>query len=220
MATVDFKIVVTDPQKVIENRIKRAIADKINISMQAVIKKIRADIAKVIDDAIETCQEVKSLRGGLLQAELGVPSDKVEEIIKYIKTALVTSMVITYTPMPLHVGRLSGRITLKLLPSDFIDNVINANGGSYTTDKGQVIPWLQWLLTLGDKVIVRDFQIDYFNTAKSRTGLAVIRKFKGRSWRVPPQFSGVKTDNMITRAIDDVSNYIAYVFEKDVRQAI
>jgi hypothetical protein len=87
--------------------------------------------------------------------------------------------------------------------------------GSYSTEKGQRIPWFEWLTELGDRVIVRDFDSEGGHSKQSRTGDMIM--VKGGGWRVPPQHAGSPGDNFITKAIDgslsEITNEMAQILK-------
>ena len=60
---------------------------------------------------------------------------------------------------------------------------------------------MKWLLTLGDAVIVRDYEVKAGFPKSSRTGDKIM--VKGSGWRVPPEHAGSEGNNFITRAIDE-----------------
>lgn len=181
---------------------------------------IKKRIGKIIADAILNSPEVKSLKGGQLQGELGVVTPKVDEAVQLIINSLISTMVITFGPLRGTVTqRLKGSIRLEILPKTLIATLSKSKEGAFLTKKGVNIPWLDWLLNLGDKIIVRQFDVDFTNTANSRTGLAVMKHSK-RGWRVPPQFSGTADDNFISRAIEDNAADIVDLFIKEFQKQI
>lgn len=208
---------------------ERDIATKINDTIRNHIQKIfltintfdiKKKIGKTISHAILNSQEVKSLHGGQLQGELGVVSPKVTDAVNLIIDSLISTMVVTMNPLRGTVAqRLKGSITLEVLPKTLITHLANTKEGAFLTKKGVHIPWLKWLLTLGDKIILRQFDVDFGNTVNSRTGLAVMKSSK-RGWRVPPQYSGTITNNFISRAIDDSSTEIIDLFIKEFQKKI
>ena len=58
--------------------------------------------------------------------------------------------------------------------------------------------WLQWLLERGDEIIVAGYEFGG-NSGRGRSGLGYMTT--GGSFRVPPQFSGTKDNNFISRAL-------------------
>ncbi|NCA31122.1 MAG: hypothetical protein EBS93_10465 [Chitinophagia bacterium] len=73
--------------------------------------------------------------------------------------------------------------------------------------RGYNLPWLEWLLLEGNKIIVRKQQVEFGPNIASRTGNAIMRP-SNKSWRVPSEFAGTITNNWITRAIDNSESQI------------
>lgn len=113
-----------------------------------------------------------------------------------------------------------GHIVVSVFPKDFVDNILKGAYATYLTKQNQPIPWLQWWLTLGDQIIIRRYIVDYSRIKGSRTGLATMKKVKKGGWRVPPQYSGTKTRNFITRALEDISDLICYYIKLEFVRAL
>jgi hypothetical protein len=70
---------------------------------------------------------------------------------------------------------------------------------------GGSLPWLEWLLTLGDTIIIGSFGVEY--GPHGRTGKAHMTK-RARPFKVNSSFSGTIDNNFITRAVATVSQDI------------
>ncbi len=211
-----FKIVVTDPTKVIERRIREALGDVVNLAVRKSMPGIRTNLGALIHTAIQNAPETQELKGGILQAELGPKSDLVDRWIDYVISQLVATIQMTFVPLPTFKGRFAGKLVISIMPKTLVDVLANHVAGTYLTNKGVEITWAKWLLQLGDRIIVREFSVDYSNPQFSRTGLATMTKTAKRGWRVPPAYSGTSNDNMITRALDDYADQVPYIVEKEL----
>lgn len=216
---VHLKLVTTPQQIAIK------INDAIRNYIQSVFFKIntlslKLKIGKIIRDAVLDSPEVKSLKGGQLQGELGPVTGRVNNAIDLVIDSLVNTIVITFMPLRGNITqRLKGGLRLQILPKTLIATLSKSKEGAFLTKKGVNIPWLSWLLNLGDKIIVRQFDVDFNHTRGSRTGLAVMKSSK-RGWRVPPQFSGTPDDNFITRALDIRATEIVDLFVNEFKKQI
>lgn len=90
--------------------------------------------------------------------------------------------------------------------------------GVQITEKGQSLPWFQWLTTLGDAVIVRDFEVQAGFPQWSRTGDKIM--VKGKGWRVPPSHSGSPGNNFITKAADEALQEIGNEWVQQIRRVL
>lgn len=216
---VHLKLVTTPQQIAVK------INDAIRNHIQLVFLKIntislRTKIGKIIRDAVLDSPEVKSLKGGQLQGELGPTIANVSDALDLIIDSLVNTMVITFMPLRGNVTqRLRGGLRLQIFPKTLVATLSKSKEGAFMTRKGVNIPWLKWLLNLGDKIIVRQFDVDFNHTRGSRTGLAVMKNAK-RGWRVPPQFSGTPSDNFLTRALEDREVEIVDLFVNEFKKKI
>lgn len=94
------------------------------------------------------------------------------------------------------------RLEIGMVASDYRD-VFRLFASDQETEKGQVLPWLSWLLIEGESPIVKGYGIRIGPSEASRTGFAVMveSKTKRKNWSVP-EFAGTPDDNWVTRAID------------------
>lgn len=153
---------------------------------------------------------IEFLYGGALQGELGVP-DSQKGTFESILSSIIDSVKVD-----VKFKSLTTKIDLKMTVSFQNDLSAYKGIGTYTTEKGRVIPWFQWLTELGDRVIVRDFISEGGHPKQSRTGDMIM--VKGGGWRVPPQHAGSPGDNFITKAVDvalpEVTAYISRIFKR------
>jgi hypothetical protein len=155
-----------------------------------------------------------SLISGRLRGELGVVDAEGE--LRRIYEAIAATVQV-------NVGRARRRgngmfLKLRLTAIPFDLETLLSDAGSYKTDKGTVIPWFKWLTTLGDRVIVRDYLLE-INPPRSRTGTHIMVQ-RGRGWRVPPEFSGTKSNNFVTRATDNILVPLGREIEKIVKRVL
>ena len=71
--------------------------------------------------------------------------------------------------------------------------------GTTDLEKGGSLPWLDWLINLGDSVIIADFGVTYGPFGRSGQARMSVKK---RPFKVDTAFSGTPEDNFITRALD------------------
>ena len=79
---------------------------------------------------------------------------------------------------------------------------------------GGSIPWLSWLLTAGDAIIIGDFGVDY-EVGTGRTGGATMSR-EEKPFKVDPMYSGDEQDNFITRAIEPTLREISAIVKKEL----
>lgn len=212
--TIGVKIVETERE--IQKRILDALKRKLFSALGNTGKFIRRDVVNLVLKAIKNTPEYNSLLGGKLQGELGVPD--VEERLNQLMAVWAKSMIFTASPVTRSAQSLKGKLTLSMIKKDFSD-VLSLPASVYTTQKGEEIPWLRWLLLEGDRIILRDYEVQ-LRSGQGRTGLGLTIERQSATWRVPPEFSGTVTNNFVTRAIDGIDAEIMRLIKKELRKQI
>lgn len=188
--------------------INKGITKYVDNKLNIVAHKIVGQLREAVKQALLDQPEVHSLSGGTLEAEIGLSDGRksVEEIIN----VWVNGIHVKQTKARIVKEQIKSSLTIYMIRRDFND-VVN-HPSAFVYNKGQKLPWLLWLLTYGDQVIVRDFDVSFnsqhVSHSKSRSGKAVMVRKPGDGWRIPPEFSGTRNNNFLTRALDDAENNI------------
>lgn len=188
------KIKITDSNFKIEQNILKAMEDELKVSLNKSKPRIHSQIINLVIDALEVCPEIKSLQSGKLRTDFGLSDDPTHEIIY----AIANSTYVYFKNIRLYKKSASAVLSIYIQPSDF-RNLFALPGSSIQTDKGQTIPWLEWLLTAGDSILITDYHVDYGDFPSSRSGGAIMKPTG--AFKVDSQFSGTASDNFITRAL-------------------
>lgn len=198
----------------VEKQILNALKEELNTKLIKTAHIIQYRLRKILVTSITTTPEYRSLLGGSLQSELGVTSTN-RRLDKIVQT-FAENIKIKLEKMRVQAGNISGGLNIDVLQYNYKD-VLSLPEARYVTDKGVVIEWLQWLLLEGDKMIVRNYQIGLNQSPNARTGLGQIM-IKGGTWRVPPQFSGTRENNFITRALDGAMSDIDKMINEELNK--
>jgi len=198
--------------------INRELGKKVSRTLKAAAPGIQSEIRKIVRQAITGSPEYRELIGGSLQAELGVPNTQTR--LEQILSIFIESIGFKVGRVSISAGKINGSISVFGIPTDFSD-VLTSSAATYTTEKGQPIPWLEWLLLAGDKIIISDYEFstDLTPGARSRTGLGIMKKNTRKRWRVPPQFSGFPGDNFVTRSLETAAVNIETVIKTHIERA-
>jgi hypothetical protein len=140
-----------------------------------------------------------------------------DQIIKAIKS----TVVVNQTPVVLIAGKIFFKLTVSAVPTDMTE-VLAIPTGKYTTAKGELINWIEWLLTLGNAIIISTHNVAISRPSErkySRTGIYIM-KHLNRGWRVPPAHAGTLPDNFITRAVDGVANEAGLIIKEEFDKRI
>jgi len=160
--------------------------------MNNVIKYIKINLPEVVRNAIVSTPEYQSLVGGQLQFELGIPD--VNQKISGLLNIWMNNIVYEYQIPRIANNKIIGNFSVGMIRVDF-DDVIYSEYATIRDVKGYSLPWLEWLLTEGNRILVPSHEVVFGASRYSRTGNAIMRKSKNRSWKVPSQYAGTLNDN-------------------------
>lgn len=153
--------------------------------------KIRRAVKPVIVDAIYECPEMESLRSGKLRYDLGVKIDPT----LLIAWSVADTMKLQYTYSNQYIFNFS----ISIQPGRY-GNLLDLPQSVIISENGKKIPWLEWLLTNGTKIIMADFGVLY-KEGTGRTGGAITVQ-NVTPFMIDPAFAGVVGDNFISRALN------------------
>lgn len=199
----------SDIAKLILTNLKKEI-DKV---IDKALPNIKLDIQNLVKEALISEPEYASLKAGTLRAELGIINvGEVDEVVD----AMINTLDITSQPIKIANGGLTGGFTLTMIRSADINGIIGLDIAMTKTEKGQSLPWLEWLLLRGNDKIIQDYSVNYIsNSYRSRTGSAVMIS-NPNGWRIPANFAGTEGDNWTTRAISKIGNKIPKIIQSNL----
>ncbi len=197
-------ITIIESDSEFKSRVTKAIAEEANKKIPKSVPRIRSQVEPIISAALLASPEILSLQGGILRAEFGLEKDPSSEIVD----AIISSLKVQYVPVS--SKNLSGGLRIVMQPSSF-ENLLSL-GIAQQPIEGGSIPWLEWLLTLGDSIIIADFGVQFGAYPKSRTGDARMSQ-KFAPYKVNSAFSGTKDNNFITRAVATVGPQITRILQ-------
>lgn len=206
----EFKLL--DNQKSIASKILEALLPMVKDYFFKATRNLSSNISDILIKNIKSQPEYESLLNGTLKYEFGIPDagPRIDLILDHIKTYGITK--IEYPQI--RNNKIIGSYKIQLVRSNFED-LIRIGSSTFTTEKGQQLNWLQWLLLEGDSIIITGFEFEFGPNIASRTGMGIMKV--GDSWRVPPEFAGNVKNNWITRAIDsaipEIDQYLVQAME-------
>ena len=185
----------------------------------AFLTSLRRGTKRILEHSLRVQPTYLSMvsHDGQLRSELGVADSQsaMESLIR----AWVRSIDVRVNRPRIVGNRILGTIiTVRAIQADYQD-VLDKAWASYTTEKGQEIPWLDWLLTRGSEILVANHVLyrTPFPTARSRTGTnTVMIKTKGHGWAVPEEYAGTYEKNYATDAVVTAMPAIESLFQTEV----
>ena len=205
---------VLDSPKSFAQRVADAAKDKLNGIVNRKLPEIKKQIDLRIPGWIEEQPEMQSLLMDAtpyeLPAEFGLPRGQGQKAVSDIVSAIAASTNVKTSNISLRTKNIS--IEFELVPGTFRE-LMNLPHSKVVYEKG-ILPWVEWLLTAGDSIIVTGYKYTPFGDGRSGGGVMT----KGNSWRVPPKYSGTEIDNFVTRALNDRGAEIAEIVESVVKR--
>ncbi len=223
MQIVGLKILESDKQ------IADAILGEIKLKLDTSLRRARGNIEKqlrvLVAEKLRAAPEYDALTFGQLTAEFGLyehqADSAVDGIVDRIANAVQVDVIpISYTSFA--VTR--GGYKIELFQGNYADIVTWADGIVDDIERNYSLPWLNWLLLQGGKILVRDYQVTFsFSNQQlyaSRSRLGLMKKTPGKNWRVPSQFQGTVKNNWITRSLRGIDKEVEQIIKAELRKYI
>lgn len=223
VGSMSVKLQMVTPVGQFQDKVIRAMYAELQkkLTSPAFKTSIRRGVMPLLEKALRAQPEYQDMvaQDGRLRAELGVV-DSESAMESLVQTWARSTEVRVNRPRIVGNRILGTIITVRAIRADYQD-VLQQAWASYTTERGQDIPWLDWLLTKGDAILVANHKIWHppIPTARSRTGTNTIMvKTKGQGWGVPTEYSGTDENNFATRAVVSAMPEIEQLFEAETKR--
>jgi hypothetical protein len=202
-----------DIVKLILDNLKEQLNKTINEALPSIEKQIKI----LVKNSLLSEPEYASLKAGTLRAELGIAN--VSDIDNVVD-AMVDTLKIDNKPLSVRSSGISGGFILSMIKSDDISGIIYSDSANVIdNERGYSLPWLEWLLLKGNDVLVQNYSVNYTNSSRSRSGLALMIE-SNKNWRVPVAFAGKINDNWTTRAIRKIESQIISIIQANIENNI
>lgn len=202
-----------ESQKEIALKIANALIIPSRKFMQKSMDEIKKGMPDILKSSIINSPEYAEILGGRLRYEFGIPNPR--EKLEGILDVWTNNLNVTYSPPAVSSGgQIKSEFSVSLVTSNYSDVLGTNYAQVYDNVNGYTLPWLKWLLLDGSVAIIKDHVVVIGPNKRSRTGMAVMREYSGKSWNVPKQYAGTVGDNWITRSIAKSSREIRDYLEK------
>jgi len=203
---LSLKLVESD--NVITAKIYKAYAKELEKHFRSVSGSLLSSLRPIITSALSSSPEIQSMSGGLLQADFGLTSNPGQSIV----SSIISTLALKTEKVSTNGKIITGGFTVVMQPQDY-SNLFSLPVATQIIEGGS-LPWLKWLLTLGDTIIIANFGVEY--GPYGRTGRARMTE-ESRPFKVNSAFSGTVDDNFITRAIQRSKSQIINAIIKAVK---
>lgn len=168
------------------------------------INATKSELSEALIKALKNEPEYQSLKTGKLRYEFGIPdTDVVDNIIEL----WARNFYIESKPLKRKGSQIVGSVFIGMIKQNFEDVLSSSDAIVYDNISNIALPWLNWLLLEGGKILVRNYEVKMGPNPRSRTGMAVMTE-SNKNWRVPPEFSGTIQNNWPVRAVDGMEKQI------------
>lgn len=181
------------------------------------VNNISSKLPAIVGNAIRSQPEYTSLVNGVLKFELGVPD--ADSRISNILDIWSRSLSVDYGQIRSSGRGLSASFSVNMIPEDYSDILSSDYAIVIDSVSGITIPWLEWLLLEGGKILVKNYTVKFGPNSRSRTGFAIMVS-SNENWRVPPEFAGTKNNNWITRALEPIENTVIDLMIQELESVI
>lgn len=214
-------LVLRTQPKTIEQKILKCFAEKLLPFFESAIPELKIILALYIQQQINKSITTRALINGgggenSLRGMLGIirAQPHIENLISIIQSTIDLKV-----KKPIVTGRgIVGGFRLVASPAGF-EEVLSSTVGQYNTEKGQIIEWLEWLISQGknpqlpqgQEVILGDYEavFDSGDTSRGRTREGFLMVLNpGSVFVIPSQHSGIIRNNFVTRALDAASGLL------------
>lgn len=195
----DVDLQYSDAQ--LTKHILESLAKEVTGRLQKAARPIEVATRRILVEYIHNSPTYQAMLTGDLRSELGL--ENAEQDLAQITRIIQSSVHITHKHTSVSQNGINGGFFLYAIQSDYQD-LLNSEAASYSyfskkKNKDVEIHWLDWMLTHGDRIIVLEHELEV-KPEFSRTDKYIMTK-RGVGWKVPSQYSGIITDNFITKSI-------------------
>lgn len=193
--------------KIIEsnNAIKLKVYTELAKQMNAKFNKNRGTIQESIRNmsriALVSSPTYNSLINGELNAQFGFPIGSASISVDKIISLIVGKINLTHLQAKAKSSGISSSLYVNLYRGT--QDILETSEAYVDADEYQ-LPWLKWLLTAGDIIIISGYDIR-LEEGKGRSGGGIMVQKNSGVWRVPPEFAGTEDDNWITQVFSSTA---------------
>lgn len=209
---INLKILENDSE--IQRRLLKALLPDVRKYMNKAINNVKNKLSNIVNEAIKRQPEYDAILSGKLKAEFGIPDSSFK--LSGLLDIWSRNISIEYQNPQISSNQIKSNFSASMIRVDFSDVLYSDFAQVIDTERGYSLPWLQWLLLEGNKTLVKNYQVVFGPSARSRSGLAIMTPSK-TSWKVPGMFSGTQSDNWITRALDAAQTDISKLLEDSLQ---
>jgi hypothetical protein len=202
-----MKIVETNAR--IRATMNKLLAKEGDKALRNASPRIKRRVKALVLQAMAASKEISEISSGSLRLDFGLTQDPTAEIIN----AIVNSVYVEVRRVRATAGKLSGGVTIGIQPMGY-QNLLTLPGAQQQIEDGSSLPWLSWLLTRGNEIIIQEYGVLY-GSGFGRTDGAKMSNKKA-PFMVDPAYSGTADNNFITRALAPHQRAISNIIKEEL----
>lgn len=213
----EYGLQLTESIREIETKIINAMIQDLDVAILKSVPIISLAIGSEIETLIRESDIYRRLLNGDLKRHFGLTGagEKLDSIVNNI----VAHIEVKYKKLQNVGNNIIGGIEINVLRSGFVD-LITLEAAIQETEKGDKLPWLDWLLLQGNKLLIADYSI-VFKPGEGRSGAIMIYDEDG-FWKVPSDASGTINNNWLTRVLFEnltlILNQMAQIIKSEIER--
>lgn len=192
---------------------------QLNVRVNARKNLVLEEVKSLTNAFLRSTETYQSLVSGQLATHFGFRKGNERGRLEPILNTFVNSIHYTFVPF----ARGKGSFTISGFVNGFSDvlslpEALIQGSSDKKLSTAYPLPWLNWLLLQGDRVIVQDYHIEIGSVAakSSRSGKAIM--VGGGTWAVP-ELGGTEGNNWITDLTPVGTNAITS-YDKKIRDTM
>lgn len=210
---MNFSIDLIDSDNKIYKKILSSLLPEVIKFMNEKSSRLNKEFPLLINNIISNTPEYQSILSGQLKYEFGIPDSSV--LLTGLLNTWISNIFVQYKKPYIAGNKIVSSFSIAAFKIDFTDVLNSEYAFMQDTVRNYSLPWLEWLVLDGTKIIVPEYSVVMGPSPNSRTGNALMRH-SAKSWSVPSEFAGTLSDNWITRAIDnsadEIDNLLTRIF--------
>lgn len=215
-STINFSVQLLESDSIIERKILENFAEEFNNSITSKISNIKQQLKYRTVEFIKGTATYFALVDGILASHFGLPLSSRKLMVDNIINTVANNIEIENKSISIRGGNFYNGLEIRVLLVGFSD-ILALSDAVITTNRGQDLPWLEWLLIRGDKIIISEYEIDLIS-GKGRSGGAIMVRNDASVWRVPPMYAGTINSNWLTKTIlsQEYKDIIEEILQKEL----
>lgn len=194
---MELELITTSAE--MHKMVLEAFRERLARKLPRIAERIKPYVGSILEKEIKKTEEYQSIVNGPLAGHFGLtPLQRKQSTIDIIET-IQNGIVAQYKQIRVVNKDLVGGITVGAIQADFQD-LLSLPLSRVITEKQDELPWLEWLLTRGDEIIITDYRVKFIS-GKGRSGQALMIEGDKAYWKVPVGVSGTIKNNWFTRMV-------------------